>query len=230
MTNAIIDVLEACQGGQLIDTLAAACQISESECRQSLERLVPEISRLIGERITDEDDLEDLVDILDEEEQVRYLDDPQAMLSRGAIKDGEDLLEILYGSLDQAHDVAEDIGPPRGVDEDVFERLMTMAAALTFSAMARRNQTYQMAAMSEPDDAASEQGIIAMFFSALMEGIRQGMDQAYRRKRTRRRKRSLLERILGLEAPKRTYKRRKKSRSRKRKTPSITDLIGDIFD
>ena len=130
-TTPLLSILEDSQNGQLVQKLAKACDIDESQCRDALQRLVPEIARRISDHIEDDDDLEELVDILDEEEQVAMLDDPGALFSRNAVQDGQDLLELLYGSLDKAEDRAEDIGPPRGVDEDLFERMMTMAAALT---------------------------------------------------------------------------------------------------
>ncbi|NNE21524.1 MAG: hypothetical protein HKN11_02830 [Rhizobiales bacterium] len=225
-SNPIVDVLETCQNGQLIDTLGAACELSEAQCRQALYRLTPEIARLIEERITDEDDYEDLVDILDEEDQVECLDDPTEMLSRGTISDGKDILEILYGSLDDAHAAARRIGPPEGVGEDTFARLMAMAAALTFAAMARRNQQYQLAADLPPGN----KGLIATLFNALITGFMQGFREATRRKTRRRRKRSLLEQILGTGTTSRRRSRRKRKSRRRRKTPSLRDLLGDILD
>lgn len=232
-SNPIIDVLETCQNGQLIDTLGAACEISETRCRQALERLTPNIARLINERIIDEDDYEDLVDILDDEDQTECLDNPTEMLSRGTISDGKDILEILYGSLDVAHEAARRIGPPNGVDENTFTRLMAMAAALTFSAMARRNQQYQLAAVDQP---ASGGGLISTLFNALVTGFMEGFRQATRRKTRRRRKRSLLEQILGTgttsrrRSTRRRRSSRKRKRQRRRKTPSLRDLLGDILD
>ena len=135
----LLTILEESQNGQLVQSLATACDLEEAQCREALERLVPEIARRISDHIEDDDDLEELVDILDEQEQAAILDDPNAMFSRDVVQDGKDLLELLYGSLDRAEDRAEDIGPPRGVDEDLFERMMTMTAALTFAAMSRRN-------------------------------------------------------------------------------------------
>jgi hypothetical protein len=226
-SNPIIDVLEGCQNGQLIDTLGAACELSEVECRQALERLTPDIARLITERITDEDDYEDLVDILDDEDQTECLDNPTEMLSRGTISDGKDILEILYGSLDAAHSAARRIGAPEGVDEETFTRLMAMAAALTFSAMARRNQQYQLAAVDQP---AGGGGLISTLFNALVTGFMEGFRQATRRKTRRRRKRSLLEQILGTNKTRRRRSKRKRKRQSRRKTPSLRDLLGDILD
>lgn len=226
-SNPIIDVLETCQNGQLIDTLGAACELSEAQCRQALERLTPDIARLIEDRITNEDDYEDLIDILDEEDQVECLDDPTEMLSRGTISDGKDILEILYGSQGAADAAASRIGPPEGVDEGTFARLMAMAAALTFAAMARRNQQYQLAAADQPPGG---NGLIATLLSALVTGFMQGFREATRRKTRRRRKRSLLEQIFGTGTTSRRKSTRKRKSRRRRKTPSLKDLLGDILD
>jgi hypothetical protein len=227
----LLTILDASQNGQLVTTLAAACNLDEEPCRQSLQRLVPEIARRINDHIEDDDDLEELVDILDEEEQAAILDDPNALFSRNAVRDGHDILELLYGSVDKAHDRAEDIGPPRGVDEDLFERLMTMAAALTFAAMARRNHLLQHGVSSSEagNMVPEDQGFFSMIISALITGFMQGARQSTRRRR--RRKRSILERVVGTNKRRRRKTSYRKRRSRRRrKTPSLKDIIGDILD
>ena len=230
-SNAIIDVLKECQNGNLISTLATACDLSETHCLTSLERLTPDIARRIGERISDEDDYEDLLDVLDEEDQVEILDDRDALFDSDAAEDGEDILKLLYGSMDQARSQARKIGAPEGVETDVFERLMTLAAALTFSAMARRNQMYQMSALGEHDQQSSGgDGLMARLWNAMVTGFIEGFTQATRRKRRRRRKRSVLEQIFGTKKTTRRRSSRRRKTRRKRKTPSIQDLLGDIFD
>ena len=69
-----------------------------------------------------------------------YLDDPRALFGRAAVRDGEDVLTYAYGSVDAAREEAKTVGPPRGLDRDVFARLMTLAASLVLAAMARKLQ------------------------------------------------------------------------------------------
>ena len=232
-SNPILEILSEGQSGLLIKTLGDACDLSEDQCRQSLEKLVPDIARRISDHIEDDDDLEELVDILDREEQTKYLDDRNAMFSRDIVHDGKDILELVYGSLDKAHDAAERIGPPKGVDDDVFERLMTIVASLTFAAMARRNQHVQLAAMDGPKDGEQrvDEGFFMMIINALITGFMEGARQSTTRRR--RRKRSMLERIFGTKSRSRRRRRSsssRKRRSRRRKTPSLKDILGDILD
>jgi hypothetical protein len=46
------------------------------------------------------------------------------------VRDGEGLLAYAYGSVDAAREDARAIGPPAGLDREVFARLMTLAASL----------------------------------------------------------------------------------------------------
>ena len=120
--------------------------------------------------------------------------------------------------------------------QDVFARLMTMAASLTFAAMARRNQQFQLAAASDTNgenNSGSGEGFLAMLISALVTGLMQGLRQAVRPRRRRRRRRSILEQVLGTgrQRSRRSTRRRKTRRrkTRRRKSPSLNDLLGDLL-
>ncbi len=228
-----MDVLDACQSGQLVAAVGIASDLEEAQCRQALERLTRDIARRVSERVSEQDDIDDLLDVLDEEEEYEYLDNPKAMLGRDGIADGEEILKLLYGSLDEAGQVAAQIGAPRGVDDEVFARLMTVAASLTLAAMARRNKQFQMS-LADHDAAenGSKGGFVAMLVSALVAGLMQALRQAVRPSR-RRRKRNILTSIFGSEKKRRpssTSRRKSRRRkSRRRKTPTLKDLLGDII-
>lgn len=225
--NPIMDVLQQSQDGKLVATLGKASMLDEARGRAALDRLTPDIARRIADLASNDEAYEDLLEILDEEEQVEYLDSAAAMLSRNSINDGEDILKQLYGSLDGARATALEIGAPNGVDDEIFVRIMTLAASLTLAAMARRSQQFQLGVVDNKAAETKDDGIVAMLISALVAGLLQGLKQAVRPRR-RRRRRNILTSIFG-DQPKRRRRTTRKRKTTRRKTPSLNDLLGDLL-
>ena len=227
MNNAqpIMEILDSAQDGNLILVFASAAGVQEASARTALDTLTSDIARRIADLVKNSDRYDDLMDVLDEEERDQYLDKPGAILDRGAIEDGEDILKSAYGSLDVARSAARRIGAPDGIESDVFERIMTLAATLTLAAMARRNRIYQFGVAGGTGTEPEQRGFIATMISALITGFLEGFRQATRRKR-RRRKRSAFDAVFG---SKRSTRRTKRTRKRRQKTPSLNDLLGDLL-
>jgi hypothetical protein len=221
-----MDILQAAQGGQLIATVAAATNIGEDQTRAAMAVLAGDIARRIARLAPDSDKYDDLLDILDDDDHDEYLDQPKEMLSRDAIKDGEDILKACYGSVQKAHDAAQKLDRPEGLSGDTFARLMTLTATLTLSAMSRQSKIVQFGVADTSGEAAPERGFIVTMFSALVTGFIEGFRQAMTRKPRRRRKRSTLSEIFGQSHSRRRSKRTRKRRS---KTPSLNDLLGDLL-
>jgi hypothetical protein len=232
--NPIIDILRHAQGGNLIVNLAAAAGIDTDRADAALDILSRAIARKIAARMDDPERYEGLLDILDDDDHDEYLDDPGEILSRDAVEDGEEILRVTYGSLNNAHRATGELEIPHGVEPDVFRRLMTLAATLTLAAMARRKQLYQIGITSQSGDEPAERGFIASMISAIITGFVEGFRQAITRKRSRRRsRRTTLESIFGAgRSTRRSMRSRRTSRSRKRRrsrTPSLDDLLGDVL-
>lgn len=225
-SNPIMDILDAAQDGQLLATVAAAAEIDDGQAREAIEVLSRDIARQIAKLTSDSDRFEDLLDVLDDDDHDEYLDDPGEILKRDAIEDGEDILEATYGSLDAAHRAARKLERPDGLTSQKFERLMSLAATLTLSAMSRQNRLLQFGVADVEGEYPGGRGFIATMISAIVTGFLEGFKQAITRKRPRR-KRDTLSDIFDSSRSKR--KTRTKSRKRRSKTPSLKDLLGDLL-
>ncbi len=208
----ILDIITNAQGGAVPAQLGAAAGVDAETARAALERLVPDIARRIARKAENRDDYERLLDELDDSEADKYLDNSSALLSRAAARDGEDILEYLYGSLADARRQAASIGPPAGMNEATFGRLMTYAATLVLAAMIRRNKL--LVAPAADFAAAPGSGIAASLIGAVIKGIVDGFKRAMlpRRRRTR----------LS------TRHKSRRTRSRRGRTPSLQDILGDL--
>lgn len=204
-------VIAAGQQGLLIQIVGSAVDVDEAVAREALDRLLPPIARRLAMRATDPQEHDVLRDVIAGGGFERYLDDPRAMMGRAAFRDGEQVLVYLYGSVEAAREDAMAVGPPAGLDRDVFARLMTLAASLLLGALSRRfdEQTRQRPAASGPADVLRDLG------ETVLRGLADGTTKTFRRASFARR---MTMRRLGL------------SLRRARHGPRIDELLGDLLE
>lgn len=214
MADTAMALISAGHGGRLLRNLGGPAGIEEPLVRTALERLLPPLARRLSEQAADPVERELLLDAVAEGGYQRYLDDPRALLGRDAIVDGEELLVHLYGSLDLARQEAKSVGPPRGLDADVFARMMTLAASLLLAVMARRQ------ALLAGRDVSAAQGsaaIIAGLVEAVVRGFVEGTMRSLRpRRRT------------GALSRRRRWPRRRSNEAAR--PASIEALLGELLD
>jgi hypothetical protein len=158
----LMALMAAGQQGLLIQTVGGVVGVEEPVARQALERLSRAIARRLSARVAVEPaEHEVLLDVVARGGFERYLDDPRALFGRKAVRDGEDLLAYVYGSVEAAREEARAGGPAaEGLDRDVFARLMTLAASLLLAAMARKleQQARASSAVAGPAGVLKELG------------------------------------------------------------------------
>ena len=133
-----MDIIAAAQHGLLIQAVAGVMGVEERVARQALSRLLTALAARLSARAADPVEEANLLAVLVGGDFQRYLDDPRALFGRLAVRDGEELLAYLYGSVEAARAEARRIGPPRGLDSELFARTLTLAASLLLAALARR--------------------------------------------------------------------------------------------
>ncbi len=219
----ILETIKAANEGKLIDGLGKACGISKSEANHALDKLVPAIaSEILAKSDNNPDDYQDLIEIVDDEEQVNYLTKPSWSFSIAAIEDGQDILSHLFGSVSDA--IANQLQLDH--DDATNARLANFTATFCVAALASRNQALFFT--SEPEENEEPSGLWAMLVAALLKGLMQSLTRKRPRRRYRRR-------TYGRKKTRkrRSTRRRKSTSTRKRrrrnKTPSLNDLIGDLF-
>ncbi len=227
----LLDVITSANGGQQTAAIAAAAGIGPGELNDLLARQVPAIARRIHERTRDDEaELEAIFDILEDGEAEDYLTSPRTLTSRAATVDGEDILEHLYGSLEEAAEAARELGAPRGMEPQLAARLMTYSAVLTVAAMSRRYRAEVLPAAQMAQGAGG--GLLAMLIQAIIAGLIRALKNAIlprRRSRTRystryRRRRRKATRSRSRRRTRRSYRRRKR-----RSRSILEDVISDVL-
>jgi hypothetical protein len=206
----LMALVAAGQRGLLIRTVGGAIGVDETVARDALERLLTAVARRLNERAGDPAECQILLDVIANGGYQRYLDDARALLGRAAIGDGEQALVYLYGSVEVAREHARSIGPPAGLDAEVFARLMTLAASLLLAAMARRLEQQANDRLAEGGPAA----VLTGLGQALLRGFVEGTRRALFRRRASFQRRMARRRRLARGASGR---------------PSLDDLLGDLL-
>lgn len=208
----LMAIIAAGQQGLLIRTVGGAIGVDEPVARAAIERLLPAMARQLSERAHDPAESEIVLDVVAHGGFQRYLDDPRALLGREAIRDGEEMLTYLYGSVDAARQHATAIRPPAGLDAGVFARLMTLAACLLLGAMARRLEHQAHNELAESGVA----GILKGLGQAILRGIVEGTARSMFRRRTSFRRRMARRRGRLDHAPSHR--------------PALDEVLGDLLD
>ena len=208
----LMALIAAGHQGHLVQTVAVVLGVEEPVARSALERLVPAVAHRLRDRAAEAGEQDGLLDVLAEGGFQRYLDDPRVLFGREAVRDGEDVLGYAYGSVDAARAQARAIGPPAGLDGDVFARLMTLAAVLLIGAMSRRLDQQVRAGSA----AAGPAGILKRLGRVVVRALAEGsMRSIYRRR-------------AGFGP--RMAARRRRPGARPARRPTLEMLLGDVGD
>jgi hypothetical protein len=207
----LLALIAASQNGLLIRAVGSVIGVDEPVARDALERLLATIAERLGARAADPAEHDILLDVIASGSFQRYLDDPRALFGRDAVRDGEVLLAYLYGSVEAARQRARAVGPPAGLDGEVFARLMTLAASLLLGAMARRLEELARDPLPAPGPA----GALRELGQTVLRGFADGTMRTFRHASFRRR---MVLRRLYLPRRRRTH------------AASIEELLGDLLD
>lgn len=217
----ILETIRQANGGKLIAGFAETVGLTAKDVEHAMAVLVPNIAQQIQVKAeTDPQDYEHLMDVVDDEEQLNFLEKPQWAFSDEAFEDGQDILNHLYSSDDNVSEIFNDIEELNSLSNEQKIRIATFAATSTVAAMANRNQALFLS--NDPQD--DQPGIISMIITALIKGVIQSLTRRRARPRRRSRRRSYGRR----RSTRRRKSRRRKTRRRRTKT-KIIDLIGDLF-
>ncbi len=212
----LIDIILSANDGKTAGALALAGDYSIDAAEKALKTHVREIGSKMAVKARDAEELELLLDVIEAGEHDDYLTNPDALLSREAVEEGEEILTHVYGSLERARTVSRSLRKPHGISEEKMERMMTLAATLCVAALVKRGQQTYLAA-----DMGS---VTSTFMSELVKAIIKGITHVPAKRRRRR------NRATYAKSYKTSRKRRRqRKRSRRKKTPDLADVFGELL-
>lgn len=211
----LIDIILASNQGRTAGALGLAGGYPTDAAEKALKTLVRDIGHRMAMKAQDPEELELILDVIEAGEHDDYLTNPDSLLSREAVQEGEEILAHVYGSLERARKVARSLRRPHGINEDKMERLMSLAATLSVAAMVSRGRQGFMA--------ADLGGAAQSFWSELVNAVIKGITYVPP-KRRKRRSRATVARSYASSRK----RKRQRSRSRRKTSPSLADVFGEL--
>ena len=212
----LIDIILNSNQGRTVGALALAGGYPADAAEKALRTLVRDIGHRMAMKAQDPAELELVLDVIEAGEHDDYLTNPDALLSREAAQEGEEILAHVYGSLDRARTVARSLRRPHGISEDKMERLMSPAATLCVAAMVARGRQGFMA--------ADLGGVTQTFWTEMVNAVIKGITYVPP-KRRRRRNRATVAKSYATSAK----RKRQRRRSRRKSSPSLSDVFGELI-
>lgn len=208
----LMAVIEAGQKGLLIEAVAGLLGSDEPVARDAIERLLRALAQRLSVRAADPGEQEVVLDVVAGGGYQRALDDPRVLFGRDGVRDGEEALAYLYGSLGAARAEARAIGPPAGIEREVFARLTTLAALLLLAGLARQLEQQERDALPE----TGLTGSLKKLGNVVLRGLADGTMRTLHRRRSSFRRRM-------------AARRRQPGGTRSRR-PSLDELLGGLLD
>lgn len=208
----LMAVIEAGHKGLLMQAVAGLLGSDEAVARDAMERLLRALAHRLSLRAGDPAEQEFVLDVLARGGYQRALDDPRILFGRDGVRDGEEALAYLYGSLEAARAAVRAIGPPAGIEREVFARLATLAALLLLAGLARELDQLASERATEAGPMGMLKGLGRVAVRALVDGTTRTL---YRR---------------GPSFSRRMASRRRQPGGTTFGRPGLDELLGDLLD
>jgi hypothetical protein len=209
---ALMDVLEAAQGGRFFVNAGAAAGVDPARAQAALGAMCPAIAETLRKKAEDEAAFDRLLDMLEDGDGDAFLDDPNLLADPEVHKDGTAILADIYGSKQAAWIALQSAA--KDLKQEELAKLAPIGAASVLAALGRANASK----LGIADNTATQEsggGLLGTIISAVAEGVMKGAARSLAPKRRRRR-------YTGY------YRARRPARRRTRR-PSLNDIFGELL-
>ncbi len=216
---ALMDILEAAQGGALFDNAGAAVGLSAGDAAKAMKALCPAIAtQLKAKSQEDAGTFDALLDLLEDDADGSLIDDPGSLNGGEATADGNAILDQIYGSRQAAISEMRKLAPQ--LAELVLVKIAPISATAVLGALGKSQAAMPLVGAA-PAAASEGGGLLGTIVSELIKGAVQG---AARSLAPRRRRRRSTTSYFGTKRRRKTARKRKSSR-----TPTLEDVFGEIL-
>jgi hypothetical protein len=210
---ALMDILDEAQGGAFYANAGAASGLSAGEAKAAMAKLCPAFAEALHAKAQDPEAFETLLDLLEDDGEDSFLEDPAALAGAETQEDGAAVLKDLYGTPKKA--LAASAALAGNIEPGALQKIAAISAASVLAVLARANQPQQLAAAQQEPEGG---GLLGTIVSALVEGVVKGAQRSLAPKRRRRRYSS----YYGT-------RRRKRATRRRPRTTTLDDIFGSIL-
>jgi Bacterial protein of unknown function (DUF937) len=182
---AIVEILEAAEGGKFFANAAAACGIDEATARSASAKISTAIARRIKDKAAEDPNaFENLLDMLEDDGDVD-MQAPGSLTDQDAQTDGAEILNDLYGSAAGTNAVFKGMGG--GMDKAALSTLTSINATAVLAALAASNASKLSGGAATAADTSSGGGFFSVLIAAILKAFMQSAQRQLAPKRRRRR-------------------------------------------
>lgn len=158
----LLDLIMSDSGNQqVIGQLAKRAGVSENEIGNILAQAVPAVSRGMKSKMSDENGLSSIMDILKDKQPERYIEKPEELATdNSVVDDGNSILGQIFGNKDTSREVASRVATKAGSSSGVVKMLLPIIASLAMGAFSKKGKV--TAAPAQEAQAPQSSGMMGM--------------------------------------------------------------------
>ncbi len=154
----LLDLIMDDSGSQVVGQLAKRAGVPEDEISNILAQAVPAVSRGMRSKMSDENGLSSILDILKDKQPERYIEQPDVITSdKSVIDDGNSILGEIFGNKNTSREVASRVATKSGSNSGVVKMLLPIIASLAMGALSKKGN-----ANPAPAQASQSTGMMGM--------------------------------------------------------------------
>lgn len=169
----LLDLIMNDSGDQVVGQLAKRAGVPETEISNILAQAVPAVSRGMKSKMSDENGLSSIMDILKDKQPERYVEKPEELATdNSVIDDGNSILNQIFGNKDTSREVASRVATKAGSSSGVVKMLLPIIASLAMGAFSKKGKATAAPAAQKPQEAQSSgmMGMVRNFIDADDDG------------------------------------------------------------
>jgi hypothetical protein len=138
MMTPLYDMLELSRNGQAFEILARQFGLTEEQTRSAIAALMPAFGEGLRRQMADPARLAALFGALSSGQHGRFFDDPGAAASPPGIREGNALIDQIFGSNALTQAVSTQAASMAGISQEIMREMMPAVAALMMGALQKQ--------------------------------------------------------------------------------------------
>ncbi|HFD12215.1 MAG TPA: DUF937 domain-containing protein [Crenotrichaceae bacterium] len=165
----LLDLIMNDSNNQVVGQLAKRAGVPESEISNILAQAIPAVSRGMKAKMSDQNGLSSILDILKDKQPERYIEKPEVLATdNSVIDDGNSILGQIFGNKDTSREVASRVATKTGSSSGVVKMLLPIIASLAMGALSKKSNAG--AAQAQASQSSGMMGMVKDFIDADDDG------------------------------------------------------------
>ena len=180
----LFDIMRGAQGGAAIDTMARQFGLTPDQVERAMQALLPAFTLGLQGSAREPDAFARTLGLMGSGRYAPFFDNPALAFSQGAMAEGNEALQALFGSKDVSSSVAREAAIFAGIGPEILKQMLPILASILLGGVQRSGQ----AQGPRRDESGGRGGIFEQILDALRGGSeteRPEVDRRPRRERPR---------------------------------------------